>query len=123
MAIRYILIFIYIVLFTACFTQPTKSKSAIVIFKTPYLKFYDKGFITTYDDHIHLQIYNAGQVGLNLLIYKDRVCKSTFACQDSKEFNNQYLSSSYRDDFLYTLFSKQKIYFKDKKNKILIKVK
>ena len=87
------------------------------------MKFYDKGFITKYDDNIHLQIFNAGQLVLNLKIYKDKVCKGTLQCMESKEFNKQYLNISYKDDFLYNLFSKNKIYFKDKKNKILIKVK
>ena len=124
MALRIIFIIsIVSILITGCLNTPVVSKSAIIIFKTPSLKFYDRGFITTYDDHIHLQVYNAGQVGLNLLIYKDRICQTTFKCQDSKEFNKQYLSGNYSSDFLYTLFLKQKIYFKDKKNKILIKVK
>ena len=123
MAIRFFIIIGLSIILTGCFTKPTVSKSAIVIFKTPSLKFYDRGFLTTYDDHIHLQVYNAGQVGLNLLIYKDRVCQTTFECLDANEFNHKYLSSNYSSDFLYTLFSKQKIYFKDKKNKILIKVK
>ena len=87
------------------------------------MKFYDKGFITKYKDNIHLQIFNAGQVVLNLKIYKDKICQSTFKCIGPKEFNAKYFHKSYKDDFLYNLFSQNKIYFKDKKNKILIKVK
>ena len=99
------------------------------------MKFYDKGFITKYDDNIHLQIFNAGQMVLNLKIYKDEVCQGTFECISSKEFNSKYFHTSYKDDFLYNLLSNvengdfknniprnNKIYFKDKKNKILIKV-
>ncbi|MEA2017310.1 MAG: hypothetical protein U9N59_02580 [Campylobacterota bacterium] len=87
------------------------------------MKFYDKGFITKYDDYIHLQIFNVGQLVLNLKIYKDEICKGTLQCISSKEFNKQYFSESYRDDFLYNLFSQNKIYHKDKNNNILIKVK
>ena len=87
------------------------------------MKFYDKGFITKYEDNIHLQIFNAGQMVLNLNIYKDEVCQGTLQCMSSKEFNTQYFHPSYNDDFLYNLFSQNKIYFKDKENKILIKVK
>ena len=114
---------IFVILFTGCFNHPKISKSVVVIFKTPIFKFYDRGFITKYDSKIHLQIYNAGQVGLNLIIYKNRVCQSTFECMEAKEFNKKYLSSDYSDDFLYKLFNKNKVYFKDKKNKIFIKVK
>ena len=87
------------------------------------MKFHDTGFITKYKDSIHLQIFNAGQSVLNLTIYKDKVCQSTFQCISSKEFNALYFHRSYEEDFLYNLFLENKVYFKDKKNKILIKVK
>ena len=86
------------------------------------MKFYDKGFITKYDDYVHLEIFNIGQLVLNLKIYQDTVCQSTFKCMSSKEFNKIYLNSSYPNNFLHKLFSKDKIYFKDRKNGILIKV-
>jgi len=103
--------------------QPIKSKSAIVIFKTKNMKFYDKGFIDIFKNNIHLQIFNAGFLALDLHIYKDRICKSTFKCMSAKEFNKTYLVDSYADDFLYKLFKQNKIYHKDKQNKIFIKVK
>ncbi|PIF04052.1 MAG: hypothetical protein CSA86_03730 [Arcobacter sp.] len=87
------------------------------------MKFYDKGFISYYDKYIQLQLFNVGNLILDLSIYKDKVCESTFKCISAKQFNSKYLNSSYSDDFLYTLFSKKNIYFKDKKNHILIKVK
>jgi len=87
------------------------------------MKFYDKGFITKYEDNIHLQIFNVGNLVLNLKIYKDEVCQGTLQCISSEEFNKQYFHTSYKDDFLYNLFSKNKIYFKDRENNILIKVK
>jgi len=119
-------LFLFFIIFTflGCFeSKPIVSKSSIVIFKTPSLKFYDKGFITKYNNKINLQVYSAGQVGLDLTIYKDQVCQSRFECIDGKEFNTKYLSANYSEDFLYNLFMQDKIYFKDKKNKILIKVK
>lgn len=87
------------------------------------MKFYDKGFITNYGKYIHLQIFNVGQVVLDLEIYKDEVCQGTLQCISAKEFNYKYLSSSYNSDFLYNLFSKKKVNYKDRENKILIKVK
>lgn len=103
--------------------QNVTTTSHTIVFKTPVFKFYDRGFITKYNNHIKLQIYNAGHVVLYLDIYKNRICQSTFQCIKAKEFNRKYLHNSYKDDFLYNLFSQEKIYHKDKKNNILIKVK
>lgn len=112
------------ILFTGCsFKSQPVSNSATIVFKTPNMKFYDKGFINRYPDHTHLQVFNAGSIILDLKIYKDEVCRATFECMDSKEFNSKYLSSSYSDDFLYNLFLQNRINYKDKKNKILIKIK
>ena len=56
-------------LYTGCATKkPIYSKSSTVIFKTPNMKFYDKGFITKYDDFIQLQIFNVGNLVLDLKI-------------------------------------------------------
>ena len=111
-------------IFTACASKkPISSISSTMIFKTPTMKFYDKGFITKYKDHIHLQIFEIGHIALDLKIYKNEVCQGTLQCISLKEFNSKYLHSSYEDNFLYNLFSKNKIYHKDKKNNILIKVK
>ena len=87
------------------------------------MKFHDKGFVDYYDDYIHLQLLNMGSSILNLSIYKEKICKSTFQCTSTKEFNKKYLNESYPSDFLYNLFMQKKIYFKDKKHNILIKVK
>lgn len=103
--------------------QPTQSVSSTILIKTPHMKYHDNGFIVYYDNYVHLQLFNVGSVILDLSIYKNKICQSTFKCIDSKKFNEEYINSSYSDDFLYTLFTSKNIYFKDKKNKILIKVK
>ena len=122
--LRYIGFLILSIFIVGCATkQPIKSKSVIVVFKTPTLKLYDKGFITKYDDYTHLQVFNVGKIVLDIKIYKDEVCKSTFQCMSLKEFNKKYLSSSYQDNFLPNLLKKDKIYFKDKQNHILIKIR
>jgi len=121
---KYYLLLLFILLFTACsYKQASLARSASIIFKTPSMKFYDKGFVNKYDNYINLQIYNFGKVALNIDIYKDQICKSTLECMDSKGFNEQYLGTSYHESFLYDLFNKKNVYFKDKKNNILIKVK
>ncbi len=103
--------------------QPIISQSVTIIFKTPHMKFYDKGFIAKYDDYIHMQIFSVGVVILDLKVYANKICKDTLRCLDNDEFNKQYISSEYEKDFLYQLLSKDKINFRDKENKILIKIK
>ena len=122
--LRFSLVIFVIVLFTSCASKKLiKSNGAVIIFKTPSMKFYDKGFVKVYDKYINLQIYNTGVVALNLDIYKNKICKGFLECMKSKEFNKLYLSSTYEDEFLYKLFSSKKVYFKDKVNKVFIKVK
>ena len=122
--IKFSVLILVVVFFTSCASkQPIKSNGAVIIFKTPSMKFYDKGFVKVYDRYINLQIYNTGVVALNLDIHKDKVCKGFLQCMDSSEFNKKYLSDTYEDSFLYELFSSKKIYFKDKVNKVFIKVK
>lgn len=87
------------------------------------MKFYDKGFLTHYENYHHLQIYEVGSLALDLKVYPTKVCQSTLQCISSKEFNEKYLHHSYQEDFLYNLLSKNEIYHKDVKNQILIKVK
>jgi hypothetical protein len=87
------------------------------------MKYYDRGFIFYYENHVKLQLLNIGKVVLNLDIYQNKICKGTFECLSSQDFNKKYLHDSYNNDFLYDLFRKKKINFKDKKNNILIKVK
>lgn len=88
------------------------------------MKFYDKGFISEYSDYTQVQIYSAGQKVLDLALYDNRVCQSTFKCLASKQFNQKYLHSSYSENFLKVLFEKnqKKTVFRDKKNGILIKI-
>jgi len=115
--------FLFLYFFTGCSQkQPIKSHSAIILFKTPTMKFYDTGFILKYNDMIELNMLEAGNSVLHLKIYKNKICSSTFKCLTSKEFNKNYLNEKYNDNFLYNLFSKDKIYFKDKTNHIFIKV-
>ena len=121
---RIVLVVISGIFLVACaIKEPLITSSHTILIKTPQMKFYDKGFISQYKDYIHLQIFQVGNVILDLKIYKDKICQSTIECMSAKEFNTKYLHNSYKDDFLYNLFSQKKIYFKDTINNILIKVK
>jgi len=118
------LILLCSLLFISCSSkQPKKVLSATILFKTPTMKFYDLGFIKKYNNFISLNILNAGTTILKLNVYKDKICKSTFQCISSQDFNYKYLSSTYNDNFLYNLLNQNKIYFKDTINNIFIKIK
>lgn len=120
------LILVLAFIFTGCFNkEPILSSSVTILIKTPQMKFYDKGFIYKYDDYTQVQIFSAGTVVLDMKIYEDRVCKSTFKCQDLKTFNKENLDKSYNEMFLKNLFDKneKEVVHRDKKNNILIKIR
>lgn len=115
-----------IILFTGCLsTKPSLTSSATILIKTPSAKFYDKGFIYEYDDYTQVQVFSAGTVILDMKIYEDQVCRSTFECQDLDVFNADFLHKSYEKSFLRDLFTKKEknIVHRDKQNSILIKIK
>jgi hypothetical protein len=89
------------------------------------MKFYDKGFIYKFKDFTQVQIFSAGTAVLDMKIYEDKVCRSTFKCQDLKTFNKENLSSSYADNFLKELFERnqKEVIYRDNENEILIKIK
>jgi len=121
--IKYCIFPLIVFFFASCSSkQVLESKSATIIFKTKQMQYYDKGFITKYSDRINLSIFSFGQVALQLDIYPNRICESSFKCLSSQYFNNKYLSSSYKENFLYTLFQNDNINFKDKKIGVKIKV-
>jgi len=95
------------------------------LIKTPKMKFYDKGFINKYDKYTQVQIFSAGTIVLDMKIYENKICKSTFKCQDLKTFNKENLNESYDEAFLKNLFDKnqKEIIHKDRENNILIKIR
>jgi len=116
----------FLLLFVGCsFTQPKVVSSATILIKTPTMKFYDKGFITKFKDYTKVQVFSAGTSVLSLKIYDNQICKDTFSCQSLKSFNKEFLDKSYDDGFIKELFDKEdkEIIHRDKKNKILIKIK
>lgn len=98
--------------------------SATILIKTPSLKYYDKGFISIYNDYTQVEILSAGTTILNLKMYNNRICRDTFECQSFKSFNKEFLSGEYKDSFIKELFEKKEknTIFRDKKNSILIKI-
>lgn len=117
-----LIVFILFSLSGCSYKQPKTSQSATIIFKTPSLKFNDKGFIERYQDNVRLTVLNLGIVVTDMRIYKDKVCKNFALCFDGATFNDKFLDKSYEKDFMYNLFTQENINFKDKEHGILIKV-
>ena len=57
-------------------------------------------------------------------IYEEKVCRTTFKCQDLATFNKENLSSTYPNNFLKELFERnqKEVIHRDKQNDILIKI-
>lgn len=95
--------------FTSCsFNQPTVVSSATILIKTPKLKFYDKGFISIYNNYTQVEVLSAGTTILELKIYKDKVCKDSYNCQSFKSFNKEFLNENYKETFIKELLRKMK---------------
>ena len=105
--------------------EAIKSSSATILIKTPTMKFYDKGFISKFDTFTQVQIYSAGKTVLDLKIYEDKICQSTFECESLENFNRKYLDKSYKASFLKEIFENpnKEVIHRDKAHKILIKIK
>jgi len=100
------------------------SNSATILFKTPKLKFHDKGFIYKFEDYIQVQVFSAGVAIFDVKIYDNKICQSTFKCQSLDTFNKENLSSTYSKNFLKELFQRneKETIHKDNENSILIKI-
>ncbi|MDD2894943.1 MAG: hypothetical protein PHG81_02885 [Aliarcobacter sp.] len=88
------------------------------------MKFYDKGFIYKFKEYTQVQIFSAGTAVLDMKIYEDKVCRTTFKCQDLATFNKENLSSTYPDNFIKELFERNQkdVIHRDKEHNILIKI-
>ena len=113
--------FVLFLLSGCAIKEPQKSKSAIVIFQTPVMKFYDKGFINKFEDHINLQVFEAGHLALNLFIYQDKICQSTFECISGEEFNKSIFTIHIKKIFYTIFFCKIKFIIKIEKMEFLLK--
>jgi NADPH-dependent 7-cyano-7-deazaguanine reductase QueF-like protein len=91
-----LLIVFSLFIFTGCFStnEPQiSSSSATILIKTLQMKFYDKGFVYKFKDYTQVQIFSAGTAILDMKIYDDKICRTTFKCQDLESFNKENLAS------------------------------
>jgi hypothetical protein len=97
---------IVLLLFIGCTQKlPVKERSALIVIKTPTMRYADMGFISKYDGYTKLQIYGLGQPLLSFDINKDTICMSLLECMSKSEFNRKILSEYYTDDMLENIFN------------------
>lgn len=108
-----------------CTPKPAQFQTTFdILIKTKQLKYNDKCFVSKFDDHLKLQIYNSGVVLIELDVYNEKICKN-YMCISSKEFNEQNFGKNYKDDFLKNILEdalKSDVNFEDKENKIKIEI-
>jgi len=135
----------------------SQEQSAMIVWKSPTIRYADMGFISDNGNLLKIEIYQSGSAIMRLTISNSSICMGKFQCLSKKSFNRSQLSPNYPDRILENIFRgraifrglnierardgfKQSIYsegryditytvldnritFRDRANKILIKVK
>ena len=86
------------------------TKSAMIVWKTPIVKYVDMGFISDDRAVISAEIYGAGSALMRLKIQRKSICMSQFRCMSKKEFNTKLLSPHYPPELLTHIFRGQAIF-------------
>ena len=93
-------------------TKPayTEQESALIVWKTPLLRYADQGFIYKAPAATKVEIYSNGSPLLRLKIDRERICASFWACEPKSRFNAKYLSRYYPPDTLERIFRGEAIF-------------
>lgn len=96
----------------SCAKKPeiTTSKSVLLLFKTPAIKFYETAFLQRYDDGIRLQVYGASTALFELQVESDTICYNG-VCGSPAHVVGELLSAEYPEDFLWNLLRGQPLGF------------
>ncbi len=99
------------VLLAGC-TQPEydRQESALIIWKSPLLRYADQGFIYKAPTRTKVEIYTNGTPLLRLKIDQKQICVSFWACVEKARFNAKYLSRDYPPDTLERIFRGEAIF-------------
>jgi len=99
------LLFLLMLLSSACVQpQPSKTQSALIIWKSPSFRYADMGFISDSGKQLKAEIYGSGSALMRLKIDGDSICMSRFNCMSKKRFNQELLSAYYPGDTLENIF-------------------
>ena len=101
--------FLLFFLLAGCATRHYEApRPALIVIKTPVLKYADQGFIYHGREAIKAQIYVSGKAAFELEI-GDRICVD-HACMGEAEFYRKYLHADYPEGTLAAIFSKKPIF-------------
>jgi len=105
------LMLLFVVMLLGC-TKPSyqTQKSALILIKTPYLKYADMGFIYQGKESSKVEIYANAQPVFVLSIYPNSICMDKLKCLEPSRFNEQFLSSHYPKDLLSNIFNQKPIF-------------
>ena len=88
----------------------TQQESALIIWKSPVLRYADQGFIYKAPGRTKVEIYSNGTPLLRLKIDQKQICVSFWACVEKARFNAKYLSRDYPPDTLEHIFRGEAIF-------------
>ncbi len=153
---RFLFVFVFFLFFGCSLKNYTHQRSAIVLIKSPKLRYNDIGYIRHDDDDaVELQLYSAG-AAVEKFYIEEKICIDE-GCIDKSDFNAKYLNASYdkdilreillhrpifggknmektaqgfeqrlktdKYDILYRVKNGGEVFFKDRKNGIIVKLK
>ncbi len=99
------LLLLLMLLLSACVQpQPSKTQSALIVWKSPSFRYADMGFISDSGKQLKVEIYGSGSALMRLKINGDSICMSRFNCMSKGHFNQKLLSAYYPDDTLENIF-------------------
>ena len=85
-------------------TQPQRTQSALIVWKSPSFRYADMGFISDSGKQLKVEIYGSGSALMRLKISGDSICMSRFNCMSKERFNQELLSAYYPSDTLENIF-------------------
>jgi len=93
-------------------TKPAymEQESALIVWRTPLLRYADQGFIYKAPAATKVEVYSSGSPLLRLKIGKKGICASFWACESKSRFNAKYLSRYYPPDTLERIFRGEAIF-------------
>ena len=87
-----------------------EQNSALIVFKTPTIRYADMGFIYHSSSSTKVEIYSSGKSVMNLEIAEGNICMSALECLTPQGFNNQILSPHYPTHILAKIFRGKPIF-------------
>ncbi len=91
-------------------TDYVRQSSALIVLKTPTLRYADMGFIYHGVSSTKVDIYSSGKSIMSLEIGVGSICMGTLECLTPQGFNNQVLSPFYPKDILLNIFKSKPIF-------------